>query len=148
MTVTATEHINAPPAQVWKIVTDFENIAKNISAITDAKILEQPDTGIIGLKWQETRVMFGKEATETMWISAAKDGEWYETTAHNCGSIYNSRVGVKEVNGGTEISMSFTATPETFFAKLFSVVGFMFNGAIKKAFQQDLLDIKRLAEDS
>ncbi len=148
MTVTATEYINATPAQVWKIVTDFENIARNISAITDANILEQPDTGIIGLKWQETRVMFGKEATETMWISAAKDGEWYETTAHNCGSIYNSRIEVEEIDGATKLSMSFTATPETLSAKLFSVIGFLFNGAIKKAFQQDLLDIKRLDEGS
>ncbi len=132
MTVTATEHINAPRERVWEVVTDFDNIAENIEAITDANVLERPDSGIIGLKWQETRVMFGKQATETMWISSAEEGLWYETTAHNCGSIYNSRIELQESDGGTQLSMSFTATPETLSAKIFSVLGFMFNGAIKK----------------
>lgn len=146
MSVTAIEHIKASREDVWDIVTDFDNIAGNITAISDATVLERPDSGIIGLKWQETRVMFGKLATETMCITDAKDGHWYETTAHNCGSIYRSRIELHEAEAGTELSMSFTASPQTLSAKVFSVISFMFNGAIKKAFQQDLVDIKHQAE--
>ena len=146
MTVTAIEQINAPCERVWAVVTDFDNIASNITAITDAIVLERADAGIIGLKWQETRLMFGKSATETMWISSAEEGRWYETTAHNCGSIYHSKILLKEHDGGTHLSMSFSATPETLTAKVFSLLGFMFSGAIKKAFQEDLKDIKRVCE--
>ncbi len=146
MTVTATELIESPRHRVWEIITDIDNAATTISAITDLKIVERPKQGIIGLKWEETRMMFGKSATETLWISAAKEFEWYETTAKNCGAIYNSKLSLVDKNGGTELSMSFSATPVTFAARLMSWLGFLFNGTIRKAFQQDLLDIKRRAE--
>lgn len=146
MTITAIEKINAPRERVWEIVTDFDNLAENISAITSATVLERPDSGIVGLKWQETRVMFGKEASETMWITAVQDGQWYETTAHNCGSIYSTRIELQESDGVTQLSTSFSAVPQTLLAKLFSGLGFLFNGAMKKAFQQDLQDVKALAE--
>ena len=146
MSVKATEQINASSDIVWQIVTDIDNAADNIKAITDARVLERPESGLIGLKWQETRVMFGKEATETMWISAAEDGKWYETTANNCGAIYTSRVELKDLGGSTELSMSFSAQPVSLSARLFSVIGFLFTASIKKAFAEDLKDIKRLAE--
>lgn len=76
MSVTAIKHIKASREDVWDIVTDFDNIAGNLTAISDATVLERADSGIIGLKWQETRVMFGKLATETMCITDAKDGHW------------------------------------------------------------------------
>lgn len=146
MTVTATEVIHAPREKVWEIATDFDNIVENISAITAAEVLEKPQEGLKGLKWQETRIMFGKEATETMTISDVSDGYWYETKAENCGTIYTSRLELKEIQSDTEISLSFSGQPVSLYARLFSFMGFFFNGAIRKAFQADLSDIKRIAE--
>ena len=37
---------------------------KNITNIININILNKPVDGIVGLKWEETRKMFGKEATE------------------------------------------------------------------------------------
>ncbi|MBX2879475.1 MAG: hypothetical protein KTR32_06045, partial [Granulosicoccus sp.] len=91
-------------------------------------------------------VMFGKEATETMWISDAEPGHWYETTAENHGMIYQSRLALKELGEQTELTMSFACKPQTFSAKVFNLVSFLFNGTIQKAFAADLQDIKAHAE--
>lgn len=40
-----------------------------VSGIISLNILHQPEDGLVGLKWEETRKMFGKEASETMWIT-------------------------------------------------------------------------------
>lgn len=146
MSVVASEKIQAPRARVWEIITDIEHAAETISAITELTVLERPATGVIGLKWTETRVMFGKKAMETMWISAAEENHWYETTAESHGAIYNSRLEIRDAGDGVELSMSFNATPRSLFARIMSAASFLFNGSIKKAFQQDLKDIKQLAE--
>jgi hypothetical protein len=44
--------------------------------------------------------------------------------------------------------MSFGHQPQTMGAKIMSVFSGLFTGAIKKAFNEDLQDIKRLAETS
>ena len=146
MSVMVAENIKASRERVWEIITDIEHAAETISAITKLTVLERPAAGFIGLKWTETRVMFGKEATETMWISAAEENHWYETTAESHGSIYNSRLEIRDAGDGVELSMSFKTTPTSLFARIMSVTSFLFNGTIKKAFQQDLQDIKRIAE--
>jgi carbon monoxide dehydrogenase subunit G len=141
-----TEKIQAPRERVWEIITDIEHAAETISAIMDLTVLERPATGLVGLKWTETRMMFGKEAKETMWISAAAENQWYETTAESHGAIYHSRLEIRDAGDGVELSMSFDSKPQSLFARIMAVVSFLFEGTIKKAFQQDLQDIKRLAE--
>ena len=146
MSIMATEQIRAPRERVWEIITDIEHAAENISAITQLTVLERPAAGVIGLKWTETRVMFGKNATETMWISAAEENHWYETTAESHGSVYNSRLEIRDAGDGVELSMSFVVTPTTLMARIMSVTTSLFSGTVKKAFQRDLQDIKRVAE--
>lgn len=146
MPVNVSENINAPREKVWGIITDIENAANIAKAITDLQVLERPTEGLVGLKWQETRVMFGKEATETMWISNVNDGYWYETTAESHGMIYHSKLTLEEQGAQTRLTMQFKSIPQTFIAKLFNLVSFLFNGTIAKAFAADLQDIKKHAE--
>ena len=146
MAVTASKGISASMDRVWAVITDIDNCDQNISGIQSVKILEKPEQGVIGLKWQETRVMFGKEAVETMWISAADAPRWYETTAHNHGSIYTSRMEIKESSTGCTLTMSFSSEATTFASRLMSVMSFLFNGALRKMIEQDLDDIKKVAE--
>lgn len=146
MGVTVRENINAPVERVWAVITDIENAADNISAINSIKVLDRPAEGVVGLKWEEVRTMFGKEATETMWISSAEAPSWYETTAHNHGAIYNTRMGIEKTDNGSEISMQFSCKATTLGSRLMTMISFLFNGAIRKALQQDLSDIKKVAE--
>lgn len=146
MAVTVNEHINAPRDRVWGIVTDADSWADNISGITSVEVLEKPETGIVGLKWKEKRVFFGKEATETMWVTAAEPGRWYETKAENHGAIYTTRVSLDDASGGTDLTMQFSAKPTTVAARLMTLMSFMLNASIRKALKQDLSDIRQVAE--
>ena len=147
MTISTSANIKASRQSVWEIITDFDNAADNINAIISLEVLEKPEDGWSGFKWRETRKMFGKESTETMAISDYKDGFWYQTTANNHGTIYKSKMEITEISPDEcELSMSFGHEPQTLGAKIMSVFSFMFTGAIKKAFQEDLAGIKKIAE--
>jgi len=147
MTISTAARIQAPRERVWEIITDFDNAAENINAIINLEINEKPDSGWVGFKWTETRKMFGKESTETMTISDCSEGYWYQSTANNHGTVYQSKMEITEVSPTEcELTMSFGHEPQTLGAKVMAVFSFLFTGAIKKAFQEDLADIKRLAE--
>ena len=146
MTVLVTQRISASRERVWGIITDIENSANTISAITDLTVLERPNSGLLGLRWTETRTMFGRDATETMWITAVEDGKWYEASAASHGAEYLSRLEIQDVGDAVELSMKFQATPSTLLARIMSVTAILFNASMKKALLQDLQDIKRVAE--
>ncbi len=146
MTITVSEKINAPRERVWDLITDSDVWVDNISGIKSVEVLEKPANGIVGLKWREKRELFGKEATETMWVTAAEAGHWYETNALNHGMAYTTRLSVAELADGTTLTMTFDARPTTLAARLMQPIGMMFNGAVRKALQKDLSDIKAAAE--
>lgn len=147
MNTEAKVSINRPKQEVWSVITDIENAADNISGIQDVSILEKPSEGIVGLKWSETRIMFGKTAMETMWITDAEEQEYYRTRAESHGAIYTSTLRVHEADGVTELTMSFGAEPVSIGAKLMTAtVGRFMMGATRKALQQDLEDIKQAVE--
>lgn len=142
--------IDASPKKVWSIISDIENSADTISGIDKVEVLE-PAKGpsITGLKWKETRTMFGKEATEVMWITDAKAPEHYDTRAESHGSVYTTRLSLEPAGKGATLTMSFEGVPQTFGAKVVWVLtGWMAKGAVRKAFQADLDDIKKAAEAS
>lgn len=147
MRVSSQVDINASAKTVWNVVTDIENSANTISAIQKVEILEKPKAKLVGLKWRETRTMFGKTATEVMWITGAAEASHYETRAESHGSIYTTRITLQPHEGGTRLQMDFEGKPVTFGAKLmWGLMGFMFKGATRKALQKDLDDIKKKIE--
>ena len=148
MAISVSQTIQAPRSRVWSIITDIDHAAETISGITRLEVLERPANGLAGLKWKETRIMFGKEAIETMWISGVEEGKWYETTAFNHGMEYRSRLMLSDSAAGTELTMSFDAKPLTFVARLFAMLSFLFAGAMRKVIAQDLKDIQKRAEST
>jgi len=132
---------------VWKAIIDFENCSNYINSIIEIEIIDNPRDTLIGFKWKETRVMFGKEATETMWITDYIENNYYQTRAESHGSIYISRLSLERVRENTKLTMSFTAEAQTFFVKILSVfMGFIIKGSMKKALLKDLNDIKNHLE--
>jgi carbon monoxide dehydrogenase subunit G len=148
MQVSVSTDIKATPQKVWKVITDIENSKGRIKAIQGIEVLE-PAKGpsIVGLKWRETRTMFGKEATEVMWVTGVEEGKAYDVRAESHGAIYRTRLAVEPLEGGTRLSMSFHGQPVTFGAKLmWALMGFMMKGSMRKALQKDLEDIKAAVE--
>lgn len=146
MTITVSEEINASREQVWRLITDIDSWKDTITGIETVEVLSRPEAGVVGLKWKETRTMFGKQADETMWITAAEPYGWYETRAENHGAIYNTRLSLDGNDDKTTLTMRFSATPTTFVSKLMSAMSFMFNGTLRKMMQKDLGDIREVAE--
>lgn len=139
--------ISKPRADVWNAVTDIPNAVGMISGIISVEVLENPEAGLVGFKWKETRKMFGKEATEIMWITDAVENEYYCTRAESHGSVYKTRLSLDENDGNTLLTMSFTGEPQTMGAKILSFVmgGFM-KGSMEKELQKDLVDIRNFVE--
>ncbi|NBP52637.1 MAG: SRPBCC family protein, partial [Actinobacteria bacterium] len=54
--------IAASPALVWGVASDVRNAADAVPAIRSIEILDGPAEGL-GMRWRETRIMFGREAT-------------------------------------------------------------------------------------
>ncbi|MDX1478592.1 MAG: SRPBCC family protein [Saprospiraceae bacterium] len=147
MQLSTSIEINASREAVWKIVTDMEKAPERIEAIESVEILEQPANGLVGLKWKETRTLFGKQASETMWVTEAEENHFYKTRAESHGAIYISTITVEEANGVSTLTMSFSGKPVTFGARVMSaLMGWMMKGATKKALAKDLEDIKRVVE--
>ena len=139
--------IDAPKHVVWKIISDIDESVNTISGIEKIEVLERPESGLVGLKWEETRKMFGQTATEIMWITDVTDGERYQTRAESHGSIYISSLALDEVDGMTRLTMSFQGTPTSTSAKVLSkVTDGIARSSTEKALQQDLEDIKAAAE--
>ncbi len=147
MKLTCKVPIKADKAAIWQTITDINNAAVNISGIDNVEVLEQPHGGLVGLKWRETRTLFGKSATETMWITDAETNKYYRTRAENHGVVYISEMAISEENGENYLSMSFTGEAQTFGAKMMSaLMGWMMKGSTRKVMLQDLEDIKKVVE--
>ena len=138
--------ISVPAAVAFEAMCDFPNAPKRIPAIKRIEMLTDGPARL-GTRFRETRTMFGREATETMEVTRFEAGRMYELTAKSCGCLYRSEVRV-EPRGpqACELSMSFRALPQTFFAK---VMGFLMKGMLKacqKMMQKDLEEMKRSLE--
>ena len=149
MKISVDVEIDSPKSKVWAAITDINNCANMMSGIIDLKVLHQPEEGVIGLKWTETRKMFGKESSETMWITDCKTGEYYDTRAENCGAIYSTKISVSEIGSKTILTMSFSGTSDSIFIKLISSIMSLFmKKSMVKMLQQDLDEIKAFVEKS
>ena len=149
MEVQAKVRIDGTKEKIWQVITDIEGSKKTIGAIEGIEILVKPTSGLIGMKWRETRTLFGKTATEVMWITDVKENDYYQTRAESRGAIYISKLQIEEQEGKTYLTMAFDGQTQSLPAKIMSVAtGFLFKSATQKALQKDLEDIKVAVEKS
>lgn len=141
--------INGSKEAVWAAITNIESATDIISGIDKIEILEKPASGLVGLKWRETRMLFGKPATADKWITEAADNAFYKTRAESDGFIFLSTIRISAGNGGVTLTSIHDSQPQSVGARIMSVpMGLFFKGVAKKALLQDLNDIKSAAEKS
>jgi hypothetical protein len=140
------EPINAPPEAVFAAAIDFPSAPQRIRGIKKMEMLTQGPVGV-GTRFRETRVMFGREATETMEVVDFQAGRSYTLRAASCGCEYRTAVSVRPTEGGSEITFDFSGRPLTFSGKVMGVLmGWMMKGACVKAIKHDLADLKAAVE--
>jgi hypothetical protein len=138
--------IKGTRAAVWNSITKIESAAKIISAIEKIEVVEKPANGLVGLRWCETRMYFGKPAVVEKWITDAAENEFYKTRSESDGYLFLSTLSISESSGGITLTSSHDYKPQSIGARLKSIPMFLFRGVVKKALLQDLNDIKSAVE--
>ena len=147
MKVSTSVEIKGTREQIWKVITDIEGSKQVISAIMEIEVLDRPEEGFVGFKWRETRMMFGKEATEVMWVVESEENEYYMTRAESHGAVYLSSIWIEESEDGCVLHMGFESQAVSFGGRLMDMFfGRMMAKSTEKGLQEDLLDIKQYVE--
>jgi len=138
--------INGSKAAIWTAITNIENASEIISGIKNIEVLEKPAHGLVGLRWRETRMLFGEPATVEKWITDAAENEFYKTRAEDRGVVFITTMRISESSSGMTLTSSHDSQPQGVVARLKSLPMFLFKGVMKKAIRQDLNDIKSAVE--
>lgn len=137
--------VNAPPAQVFDVFADLTKAPDRIDQIKALEVLTDGPIGV-GTRFRETRVMFKKEATEEMEITAFEPGVGYRVECESCGSHFVSDFRFAPDGDGTKVETTMDIRPQTLMAKLMSPLGVLMAGSMKKHFQADLDQLKAVCE--
>ena len=148
MLVEAQVTINGSRAAIWAAITDIANASEIISGIENIEVVEKLANGLVGLKWRETRMLFGEPATVEKWITDAAENQFYKTGAEDGGFKFLTTMQISESsNGSVTLTSSHDSQPQTIVARFMSIpMGLFFKGMLKKAVLQDLNDIKSAVE--
>ena len=120
-----------------------------MSGIQSVERLDGGTDFAVGTRWRETRVMFGKTATEEMEVTGMDPGTSYTVEADNHGVHYTSVLSVDPTATGATVIMHFDAVARGLLNRtLGAAVGRFFEGQTRKHLQQDLADICAAAERS
>ncbi|HNP47953.1 MAG TPA: hypothetical protein PKK99_14945 [Bacteroidia bacterium] len=146
MKVAETITINKNKSLVWQVISDIRKLEKTISGIVKIEILNEPSSELVGLKWRETRMYFGKPASVEKCITEAVENEFYKTRAEMDGFIFITTMNLSQSNEQTILTSTHETIPLGFLSKLKSLPMIFFKGVLKKAILQDLKDIKNTLE--
>ena len=146
MIVEAQVTINGSKAAIWAAITNIANASEIISGIENIEVLEKPANGLVGLKWRETRMLFGEPATVEKSITDAAENKFYKTRAEDRGVVFITTIRILESSGGMRLTSSHDSQPQGIVARLMSIPMVLFKGVAKKALLQDLNDIKSAVE--
>jgi hypothetical protein len=141
--------IQAAASTVWALIADIDNAAAVVRGIDRIEVLHRPAAGLVGLKWRETRQLFGKAASADKWITEAREPQCYATRAESDGFVFLSTLRIEaDGNGAGVILRSIhDSQPQTLGAKIMALpMGLFFKGVAKKALLADLHDIRKAAE--
>lgn len=138
-------HVAAPPEIVFARATDFRNAPQFISSIVKMEILTSGPVGA-GMRFRETRMMFGQEATEEMTVTTFEPPKRYTLSAESHGSRYHTELTFVPDGQGTRMTMTFQGTPLTLTARIMSVLMKPMMKSVMNACAKDLDDIKAAVE--
>jgi carbon monoxide dehydrogenase subunit G len=145
--VTTRRTVQAPVERVWEVATDIPGSERTLSGIDRVEMLSEGAFGP-GTRWRETRTMFGRSATEEMWVTAADPQRSYTVEAESHGAHYVSMFTFTAVSPDrTEVVLSFDARPLGLVTKVLAkVTAPLASRSVTKALQKDLDDLAAAAE--
>lgn len=145
MRITLSEFIDADPERVFEVFTDVARAPERVTGIKEVTMLTDGPVGR-GARFRETRVMFGKDATEELEFTDFQPPRSYTIGCESCGVYFTSVFTFAPEAGGTRVNMDMRSRALSLKTKLMAPMCILFAGSAKKAMRQDLLDLKRFAE--
>ena len=137
--------IAAEPSVVFEACADFAKAPERVEGILNCEVLTDGPIGQ-GTRFRETRIMFGKEASEEMEVTQFERGKSYTVEAESCGAHYTTKFDFQPENGATRVTMEWHARPVTLMAKLMQPLGWLMSGFLRKCIEKDLESIKSYLE--
>jgi hypothetical protein len=136
---------NAPPDIAFQTVTDIAAWPKFVSAIEAIELMTPGAVGP-GTRFRQTRVMFGRRATEEMKVAEMLPSRRLVLTAYNHGTAYRVEHAFAPEAAGTRMTLNFEGQPVTLVAWLLMPLGLLFMASVKQQLQSDFADLAREAE--
>ncbi len=137
--------IGAPPQKVFEVFTDLTRAAERVRGIQSLEILTPGPVGR-GTRFRETRVMFGRKATEEMEVTDYQPPRSFAFGGESCGARITTRFDLRPQGSGTQLDVHMETEALSFFAKLMSPLAGLMMGPMRKAFEADLDDLQSVAE--
>jgi carbon monoxide dehydrogenase subunit G len=130
--------VAAPCERVFEVFTALDKAVERIPGIVALEVLSEGPFGV-GTRWRETRVMFKKEATEEMWVSACDPPRSYNVDAESHGMRYSTTFTFVPEGDGTRVTWAFTGTPLTLGTKILSpILNVLMKGSMARLMREDL----------
>ena len=149
MQLDLSRHVDADPYTVWEVLTDIPSAPRTLSGVLSVEILNTSPYEP-GLRWRETRKMFGMKSTEEMMVQAAEPPHSTTIVAENGGTEYKTVFTVTpDAEGGSTLRMQFgahTAHAPAVSRVAMAVMGRFAEKSTRKTMEQDLADIAAEAE--
>lgn len=145
MGFTTQRHVSAPIELVFEHAADLRSAPKRMRGITKLEVLTDGPIRV-GTRFRETRIMFKREASEEMEITAFDPPHGYTVGCENHGCRYHTTFTFTPNGSGTNVAMRFEGEPLTFFTKVMAVLTRPLMKSCLKAMEQDLDDLKASAE--
>jgi hypothetical protein len=145
--LTLTRRMHAPVQTVFDVASDLARAAEHIRGILNVELLTPGPVGV-GTRWRETRKMMGKEATETLEITAFDQPHSYTVGCSSCGAYMESTFRFVPAGGGaTDVTLDLRCEARSLAARLMSpLTNMMFGKMMRQNMEDDLDDIQRVAE--
>ena len=141
-TLRTTRMIDAPPDRVFEIVSNVENFAKAVPQIVKVERLSEAARGV-GVRFRETRLMKGREATTELEITEFIANERVRLVSEAGGAIWDSLFAVTPRDGGSTLELAMEARPQSLIARLTTP---LIMGVVGKAVESDMDAVKAYCE--
>jgi hypothetical protein len=130
---------------VFALASDFAGAPSRVRGIVRVEMLCSGPVGV-GTRFRETRVCFGREATEEMEVVELDPPRRYALACESCGCRFLSELRFTPRGSGTALEMAIRCEPQTWVARIMSVLMRPFAAKMTNEIARDLQDIKAAAE--
>jgi len=141
-----TKHIDAPIEEVFEGFSDVPEAAERVQGIVKIELMTEGPVGK-GTRWRETRILFKREATEELEITAFEPPRRYRVEAESSGAHFITEFRFsRDGDAATSVEVEVIIRAVTLSARLFAPLARLMMGPMKRLLDQDMEDLKAFLE--